>query len=71
MNEDIHELLDADPFKPFTIVTAAEGEYAVYSAKQVVFPLHGETLRYLSRDGDTVIIAIRHIIRVVLRGGQR
>lgn len=70
MSEDIHELLDADPFKPFTVVTAAEGEYGVFSPRQVVFPLHGETLRYISRDGDTVIIAIRHIIRVVHRTGR-
>lgn len=70
MNEDIHELLNTDPFKPFTIVTAAEGEFGVFSPKQVKIPLHGETLHYASRDGDTVIIALRHIVRLVQRTGR-
>lgn len=69
MIDDIRELLDRDPFRQFVIMGALGEGYVVVSPKQVTVPAHGESVHYLSRDGDTHILSARHIVRVTFRKG--
>jgi hypothetical protein len=71
MIDDIRELLDRDPFRTFTITGTTGDQYVVHSPKQVTIPLHGEPVHYLSRDGETAILPVRHIVRVTFREGPR
>ena len=71
MLDDVQDLLSREPFRQFIIATTEERSgYIVYSPKQVTVPIHGESIHFRSRDGDTHIIAVRHIVRVTYREGS-
>ena len=71
MIDDIRSLLEADPFRPFSIETSSNACLEVNSPKQVTIPFHGETIHYHTRDWELHIIAVRHIIRLTVREGRR
>lgn len=68
MIDDIRNLLDAEPFRPFVLVlTGRDVEYTVDDPRQVTIPIHGEAVHYRNHHRDEFIIATRHITHVRLR----
>ena len=72
MLDDIQDLLAASPFRPFQVVTTdMHTAFAVTDPRQVSVPMSGETIHYRRPDGDTVIVAVRHVVAVTISPPRR